>query len=43
MKVRPYVDSDLIVKVKVKYAKETAMLDSGATIEWALTKLLKEK
>lgn len=38
--VRPYIDEDLVRKIKLAFPNETALLDIGATIEWAIKKAL---
>jgi len=42
-KVRPEINEDCILKVKVAYPEETAMLGNAETVEWAINKALKSK
>lgn len=39
-KVRPYIDENLVIKIKVAFPKETALMDLGETVEFAMKKAL---
>jgi hypothetical protein len=41
--IRPEINEELILKIKIKYPRETAMLTNAQTIEWAINKILEEK
>lgn len=38
--IRPYINEDLVIKVKLAFPKETALMDIGATVEFAIEKAL---
>jgi len=38
--IRPYIDENLVIKVKLAYPQETALMDIGATVEFAINKAL---
>lgn len=38
--IRPYINENLIIKIKLAYPKETALLDIGETVEFAIKKAL---
>ena len=39
-KIRPKIDSDLVLKIKSKHPSETALMDMTETIVWALKQFL---
>jgi hypothetical protein len=41
--IRPEINQDLILKIKIEYPRETAMLTNAQTIEWAINKILEAK
>jgi hypothetical protein len=41
--IRPEINQDLILKIKIAHPKETAMLTNAQTLEWAINKFLEEK
>lgn len=38
--IRPRVDEDFVLRIKMKYPKETAILSAEKTVAWALERFL---
>lgn len=38
--IRPYIDENLVIKIKLAFPNETALMDIGATVEFAINKAL---
>lgn len=40
--IRPEINEDSIIRIKIAYPKETAMLTNAETVEWAIEKALEK-